>query len=71
LFIADLGADYLVRGAVSLANRFGMPPLLIGLTVVGFGTSMPELLVSLQAALAGRRQSRSAMWWAPTSPTSC
>jgi cation:H+ antiporter len=30
-----------------------MPPLLIGLTVVGFGTSMPELLVSLQAALGG------------------
>ncbi|MDF1607240.1 calcium/sodium antiporter [Hoeflea sp. YIM 152468] len=47
------GAEYLVRGAISLANRLGMPPLLIGLTVVGFGTSMPELLVSLQAALSG------------------
>jgi cation:H+ antiporter len=53
LGLLTFGADYLVRGAVSLANRFGMPPLLIGLTVVGFGTSMPELLVSLQAALGG------------------
>jgi cation:H+ antiporter len=53
LALLMFGADYLVKGAISLANRFGMPPLLIGLTVVGFGTSMPELLVSLQAALAG------------------
>lgn len=53
LALLTLGAEYLVRGAISLANRLGMPPLLIGLTVVGFGTSMPELLVSLQAALGG------------------
>ena len=53
LSLLTLGADFLVRGAISFANRLGMPPLLIGLTVVGFGTSMPELLVSLQAALAG------------------
>src|SRR5690606_3904120 len=53
LALLTFGAEYLVRGAISLANRLGMPPLLIGLTVVGFGTSMPELLVSLQAALAG------------------
>lgn len=53
LALLTAGADYLVRGAISLANRLGMPPLLIGLTVVGFGTSMPELLVSLQAALGG------------------
>jgi cation:H+ antiporter len=53
LVLLTLGADYLVRGAISFANRLGMPPLLIGLTVVGFGTSMPELLVSLQAALDG------------------
>ena len=52
LALLTFGADFLVRGAISLANRLGMPPLLIGLTVVGFGTSMPELLVSLQAALA-------------------
>lgn len=48
-----LGGDALVRGAVGVAQRLAMPPLLIGLTVVGFGTSMPELLVSVQAALAG------------------
>tara|TARA_R110002020_G_scaffold18931_19_gene65499 strand:- start:1756 stop:2682 length:927 start_codon:yes stop_codon:yes gene_type:complete len=53
LGLLTLGAEFLVRGAISLANRLGMPPLLIGLTVVGFGTSMPELLVSLQAALGG------------------
>ncbi|MBU4530127.1 MAG: calcium/sodium antiporter [Hoeflea sp.] len=53
LALLTFGADYLVRGAISLANRLGMPPLLIGLTVVGFGTSMPELLVSIKAALAG------------------
>lgn len=47
------GGDALVRGAVDLAVRLRMPPLLIGLTVVGFGTSMPELLVSVQAAFAG------------------
>ena len=48
-----LGGDALVRGAVGVAQRLAMPPLLIGLTVVGFGTSMPELLVSVQAALGG------------------
>ena len=48
-----LGGNWLVRGASALALRFRVPPLVIGLTVVGFGTSTPELLVSLQAALAG------------------
>ncbi len=43
----------LVRGAVGLAGRLGVSPLLIGLTVVGFGTSTPELVTSLQAAFAG------------------
>lgn len=53
LVLLTAGAEALVRGAVSLANRIGMPPLLTGITVVGFGTSMPELLVSLNAALTG------------------
>lgn len=48
-----LGGEFLVRGAVGIARRFGLSPLVIGLTVVGFGTSMPELLVSVQAALGG------------------
>ena len=47
------GGEGLVRGAVGLARRLGLSPLLVGLTVVGFGTSTPELVTSLQAALAG------------------
>jgi cation:H+ antiporter len=42
--------DYLVRGAVALAEKLGISPLIIGLTIVAFGTSAPELLVSLKAA---------------------
>ena len=45
--------DILVRGAVSLAERMQIPQLVIGLTVVAFGTSAPELMVSLKAALTG------------------
>lgn len=48
-----LGGEFLVRGAVGIAQRFHVPPLVIGLTIVGFGTSTPELLVSVQAALGG------------------
>ncbi len=47
------GAEWLVKGASRLARSFGMPALVIGLTVVAFGTSLPELLVSLDAALQG------------------
>ncbi|MEI4262585.1 calcium/sodium antiporter [Roseovarius sp. D0-M9] len=47
------GGDALVRGAVGFARRMAISPLLIGLTVVGFGTSTPELLVSVDAALGG------------------
>ena len=45
------GADLLVEGASSVARRFGISPLAIGLTVVSFGTSLPELLVSLTSGL--------------------
>lgn len=48
-----LGGELLVRGAVGIATRYGVPPLVIGLTLVGFGTSMPELVTSVQAASAG------------------
>lgn len=48
-----VGGEFLVRGSVAVARGFGISPLLIGLTVVGFGTSMPELLVSVDAALRG------------------
>ena len=47
------GADYLIEGAVAIAKRFGLSELLIGLTIVAFGTSAPELAVSFQAALKG------------------
>lgn len=47
------GGEALVRGSVGIARRLALPPLLIGLTVVGFGTSTPELLVSVDAALRG------------------
>ncbi|MCR9139172.1 MAG: calcium/sodium antiporter [Alphaproteobacteria bacterium] len=42
--------DYLVRGAVALAEKLGVSPLIIGLTIVALGTSAPELFVSLEAA---------------------
>lgn len=48
-----LGGDQLVKGAVNMALRLGISPLVVGLTVVAFGTSAPELLVSLSAALRG------------------
>ena len=49
-----LGAEALVRGASKLAAALGVPPLIVGLTVVAYGTSTPEIAVSLQAALAGQ-----------------
>ncbi|MEQ9399462.1 MAG: calcium/sodium antiporter [Longimicrobiales bacterium] len=48
-----VGGEFLVRGGTHVARRLGVPPLAIGLTVVAFGTSLPELAVSLDAALQG------------------
>lgn len=53
LFILIIGGDFLVRGASSLALRAHISPLVVGLTVVAFGTSAPELLISIKAALGG------------------
>lgn len=53
LVILGIGGDILIRGAVSLAKGLKLSPLLIGLTVVAFGTSAPELVASLQAAMIG------------------
>jgi cation:H+ antiporter len=53
LVLLVLGGELLVRGAVQVATRFGVSPLVIGLTLVGFGTSTPELVTSVQAALSG------------------
>ncbi len=47
------GAELLVRGAASIATRFGVAPIIIGLTVVAFGTSAPELAVSVSAGFSG------------------
>lgn len=47
------GGELLVRGAATSAERLGMSPLLIGLTLVGFGTSTPELVTSVEASLLG------------------
>jgi len=47
------GGEAVVRGAVSLAQRLGVSPLVVGLTIVGFGTSLPEMVVSVKAALVG------------------
>ncbi|MEM7605450.1 MAG: calcium/sodium antiporter, partial [Myxococcota bacterium] len=52
-FMLVWGADRFVYGAAGCARSFGIPPLIIGLTIVGFGTSAPELLVSSLAALEG------------------
>ncbi|GIV59466.1 MAG: sodium:calcium antiporter [Rhodothermaceae bacterium] len=53
LILLVLGAEGLVRGSVGLALRLGLSALVIGLTVVAFGTSSPELVVSVRAATAG------------------
>ncbi len=53
IIILFLGGEGLVRGSSSLAIKIGISPLVVGLTVVAFGTSGPELLVSLKAALVG------------------
>lgn len=53
LVLLMLGGDLMVRGAVRLAERLGLSPMLIGLVVVGLGTSTPELAASVQAAIAG------------------
>ncbi len=53
LVLLVVGAEVLVRGAARLAAQFGIPPLIIGLTVVAFGTSAPETAVSVQAAFNG------------------
>lgn len=54
LLLLFAGAEGLIRGSASLAMRLGLSKLVVGLTVVAFGTSSPELLVSLEAALGGQ-----------------
>ena len=47
------GADFIVKSSVAMANKLKIPPLIVGLTVVAFGTSAPEFVVSLTSALEG------------------
>jgi len=53
LVLLIAGGEFLVRSAVGLARRLGVPPLLIGLTIVALGTSAPELMVAVEASLKG------------------
>jgi cation:H+ antiporter len=53
LILLALGGEAVVRGAVAIARKLGVSELLIGLTLIGFGTSTPELLTSVNAAMAG------------------
>ena len=53
ILILVVGGDFLVKSAIGLNNKFKLSPLLIGTTVVSFGTSAPELIVSVQATLDG------------------
>ena len=54
LVVLFFGAEGLVRGSAALALKAGLSPLMVGLTVVAFGTSAPELVVSIESALAGQ-----------------
>ena len=54
LVLLVAGAEVLVKGASRIAFMFGLSPLVIGLTIVAYGTSSPELMVSIQSSLAGQ-----------------
>lgn len=56
LVVLAAGAEALIRGAVRVARALGVSPFVVGFTVIGFGTSAPELVVSLSAALGGRSE---------------
>lgn len=52
-FLLVKGADYLIEGTSSIAERFKVPQIIIGLTVVAFGTSMPELAIGISSSIEG------------------
>lgn len=56
IVVLIVSGDWLVRGAAALARHWGVPALIVGLTIVAFGTSAPELVVSIQAVLSGASQ---------------
>ena len=53
LVLLAKGADFLVDGSSGVARRFKIPEIIIGLTIVSIGTSLPELVISVNAALKG------------------
>ena len=53
IFLLIKGGDWLMRASVALSLNFSIPKIVIGMTVVSFATSAPELIVSIQAALSG------------------
>ena len=53
LVLLIIAGDFMVRGAAALARHWGVPALIVGLTIVAFGTSAPELVVGVQAAMDG------------------
>jgi cation:H+ antiporter len=56
LALLVFGADQFISGAAGVARSMDIPPLIIGLTIVGLATSMPEILVSVVAALDGKTE---------------
>lgn len=64
------GAEWLVRGGAGLARRLNISPLIVGLTVVAYGTSAPEVIVGVQAGWSGQGIWPWGTWWGATSPTS-
>ena len=62
LLLAVLGAKLLVDGGTAVAKRFGIPSLVIGATVVAFGTSMPELTVNVDATARDFRATLFPSW---------
>ena len=70
LTVILVGANLLVDGSSALARRFGMSDVTVGLTVMAFGTSSPELALSIVSALDGATSLTEATSWAPTPSTS-
>ena len=60
------GADFLVEGAINIAHKFHIPEIVIGLTIVSIGTSLPELVVSLTSALEGHSDIWNVCSYSPT-----
>lgn len=53
LLLVVVGADYFIAGSSLIAKRFGIPKLIIGLTIVAIGTSAPELAINIISSLGG------------------